>query len=93
MRYLRPSKAMLHLCGVYLIFKRLLKIHIEFWLGNLKRKRPLVRPRHRWKDSIKMDFKVIEWEGMDWTHLTYDRDHLQSLMSMVINLQVSPSVV
>jgi hypothetical protein len=24
-------------------------------------KRPLGRPRHRWDDSIKMDFKEIVW--------------------------------
>jgi hypothetical protein len=25
----------------------------------------LRRPRHRWEDSIKTDFVVIRWEGMD----------------------------
>ena len=26
-------------------------------------KRPLRRPRHRWEDNIKMDFKEIVWEA------------------------------
>jgi hypothetical protein len=27
-------------------------------------KRPLGRPRHRWVDDIKMDFRVIGWDGV-----------------------------
>jgi hypothetical protein len=32
-------------------------------------KRPLVRPRHRWEDGIRMDLKEIGlgmWIGFDW---------------------------
>ena len=32
----------------------------------LEGKRPLVRPRDRWEDNIKMDFQEVEWGGMDW---------------------------
>ena len=28
-------------------------------------KRPLGRPRHISKDNIKMDFKAVEWIGID----------------------------
>jgi hypothetical protein len=28
-------------------------------------KRPLGRPRHRWKDNIKMDLREIGWYGLD----------------------------
>jgi hypothetical protein len=31
-----------------------------------ERKRPLGRPRHRWVDKIKMDYREIGWDGMDW---------------------------
>jgi len=24
-------------------------------------KRPLVRPRHRWQDNVKMDIQEVEW--------------------------------
>jgi len=27
------------------------------------RKRPLVRPRRRWEDDIKMDLQEVGWEG------------------------------
>ena len=35
---------------------------------------PLGRPRHRWKDNIKMDFKEICREGMDWFRIAQGRD-------------------
>jgi hypothetical protein len=31
-------------------------------------KGPLRRPRHRWKDNIKMHLWTIELEGLDWIH-------------------------
>jgi hypothetical protein len=36
-------------------------------------KRPLGRPRHRWEDSIKMDFREIEMDGTNWIQLAQDR--------------------
>jgi hypothetical protein len=38
-------------------------------VGKYERKRPLARPRHRWKASIKMDLREIGWEYVDWIHL------------------------
>jgi hypothetical protein len=29
-------------------------------------KRPLGRPRRRWKDNIRMDVREIVWVGVDW---------------------------
>jgi hypothetical protein len=29
------------------------------------------------EDNIKMDFKVIECDGVRWSHLTSDREQLQ----------------
>jgi hypothetical protein len=37
-------------------------------------KRPLRRPRHRWEDNIRMDFREIGWKDMDWMHIYQDRD-------------------
>jgi hypothetical protein len=31
-------------------------------VGKPEGKRPLVRPRHRWEDRIKMDLREIGWE-------------------------------
>ena len=36
-------------------------------MGKPEGKRPLGRPRHRWKDNIKMDLQEIGNEFMDWT--------------------------
>jgi hypothetical protein len=38
-------------------------------VGKPEGKRPLRRPRRRWVDNIKIDLRVIEWHGMDWTDL------------------------
>jgi hypothetical protein len=32
-------------------------------------KRPLVRPKHRWVDNIKIDLQEVGCVGMDWTDL------------------------
>jgi hypothetical protein len=34
--------------------------------AKLEGKRPLGKPRCRWKDNIRMDLRVIGWEGVDW---------------------------
>jgi hypothetical protein len=41
----------------------------KFLVGKLERKRPLGRPRRRWEDGIRMDFRDIGlgvWIGFDW---------------------------
>jgi hypothetical protein len=57
-------------------------------VGKPARKRELGRPRHRWEYNIRMDFGEIGWEGMDWMHLSQDRDQWQALMNAVTNLWV-----
>jgi len=37
--------------------------------GKPEEKKPLGRPRHKWKDNIKMDLRVIGYEGVDWIYL------------------------
>jgi len=34
-------------------------------VGKLERKRPLVRPRRRWEDNVKMDLQEAGCRGMD----------------------------
>jgi hypothetical protein len=57
-------------------------------VGKLEGKRPLRRPRCKWKD-IKMDSREIGWGGMDWIHLAQDRDQWRALVNTVMNLPVS----
>ena len=41
-------------------------------------KRPLGRPRHGWKDDIKMDLQEVgrEWTGLNWLRIWTDDGHL-----------------
>jgi hypothetical protein len=51
-------------------------------------KRPLGRPRRRWVDNIKMEFREIGWDDMDWIDLAQDRDRWRALVNTVMNLRV-----
>jgi hypothetical protein len=57
-------------------------------VGKPEGKRRLVTPRHRWQYNIKMDLRKIGWEGMNWIHLTHDKDQWQALINTVMNLWV-----
>jgi len=43
-------------------------------VGKPEGKRPLGRPRCRWKDNIKMDLQEVGCGSMDWIELVHDRD-------------------
>jgi hypothetical protein len=51
-------------------------------------KRPLGRPRCRWMDNIKIDSGEVGWEGVDWIHLSQDRDKWKILANVVMNIGV-----
>jgi hypothetical protein len=41
-------------------------------VGRPEGRRPLVRPRHRWKDNIKMDLQEVgwgAWSGLIWLRI------------------------
>ena len=57
-------------------------------VGNPERKRPLVRPRHRWEDNIKMDLVEVGCGVVDWIDLAQDRDRWLALVNAVMNLWV-----
>jgi hypothetical protein len=57
-------------------------------VGKPEGKRPLERPRRRWEDNIKMDFRERGSGGMDWIHLAQDRDQWRALVDTVMNLWV-----
>jgi len=44
---------------------------------------------HRWEDNIKIDFKEVGCGGMDWIHVTRDREMWWALVNAVMNLLVS----
>jgi hypothetical protein len=57
-------------------------------MGKPEGKRLLGRPRRRWVDNIKMYFREIGWDGMNWIDLAEDRDQWTALVNTVINLRV-----
>jgi cupin superfamily acireductone dioxygenase involved in methionine salvage len=46
-------------------------------------KRPLGRPRHRYKENIETVVKEVGYEGVDWINLAQDRDQWQAFMNTV----------
>jgi hypothetical protein len=57
-------------------------------VGRPEGKRPLVRPRQRWEDNIKMDLRKIGIDGANWLRLDQDRVQWQAFVSTVRNLRV-----
>jgi hypothetical protein len=61
----------------------------KVWLGKPEGKRSLGRPRRRWEDVIRMDFREIGWGGGgDWIRLPQDRDRWRAAVNAAINLWV-----
>jgi len=40
------------------------------------------------QDNIRMDVREIGWGGVEWIHLSQDRDQWQNLVNTVINTWV-----
>jgi len=56
-------------------------------VGKPEGKRPLGRPRRRWKDNIKRDLREVGG-GEDWMELAQDRDRWRALVNKVKNFKV-----
>ena len=57
-------------------------------LGKPEGRRPLLRPRRRLVDNIKMDVQEVGCGYMDWIGLAQDRERWRKLVSAVMNLRV-----
>jgi hypothetical protein len=57
-------------------------------VGTTGGKRPLGRPRCKWKDNIKMNLRETGWGNVDWTDLAQDMDRWRALVNTVLNLRV-----
>jgi hypothetical protein len=57
-------------------------------VGKTEGKRPVGRPRHRWKGNIKIVLQEVGFGGMDWIELAQDRDRWRALANAAMNLRV-----
>jgi hypothetical protein len=57
-------------------------------VGKPEGKRPLVRPRRRWVDNIRMDVGEVGWGDVDRIGLAQDRNRWRALVNLVLNLRV-----
>jgi hypothetical protein len=51
-------------------------------------KRPLVKPRRRWEDGIRMDLREIGLGGLDCIRLAQGRDRWRAVVSAVMSLRI-----
>jgi transposase len=58
----------------------------SIFVENPVGKRPLGRPRRRWKDNI-MCLREIGWSGVDWIDLPWDWVQWMALVNTVMNLR------
>jgi hypothetical protein len=56
-------------------------------VGRPEGKRPLGRPRRRWKDNIKMDLRETGMDGANWIHLAEGRIQWRAFVNTVMNLR------
>jgi len=47
----------------------------KIFVGKPEGKRPLGKPRRRWKNNNRMNLRERRWESVDWVHLLHDRGH------------------
>jgi hypothetical protein len=58
-------------------------------VGNPERKRLLGKSRRRWEDNIIIDLRGSVWEGVDWMHLTQDKEQWRAPLNTVMNHRFS----
>jgi hypothetical protein len=61
----------------------------KIFLGRREGKRPLGKPRSRWKCNIKMDLKEIFLDDVVWIRLAQGRDRWWVLVKTLMNVRDS----
>jgi hypothetical protein len=57
-------------------------------VGRPEGKRPVIRPRRRWEDNIKMDIREIGIDEASWIQLAQVRVQWHACVNTVMNLRV-----
>jgi hypothetical protein len=57
-------------------------------VGKPDRKGPLVRPRLRWENNIKMELQEVGCRVIEWIKMAHDRNSWRALVNAVITLRV-----
>jgi hypothetical protein len=56
-----------------------------FYVGKTQGKRSLSRPRSRWKDNIRINFREIESNTLVWVNLAQDKNIWRFAVKSVMN--------
>jgi len=54
-------------------------------VGRREERRPLRRPRRKWEEDIKWNFKKYDTVGVDWIDIAEDRDWWRAIVDGVMN--------
>ena len=57
-------------------------------VGKPDGKRPVGRPRRRWRDNVEMDLKEIGRDGKEYIELAQDREGWKACVAAAMNLRV-----
>jgi hypothetical protein len=57
-------------------------------VGKPEGKTLLGRCRCIWKYNIKMNFRKIYWDGMNWSHLAENREQCRALLTPAMGIRV-----
>jgi hypothetical protein len=57
-------------------------------IGKPIGKRPLERPRRRWKDNIRMNLKEMGINTRNWVNSAQDRGYWRALVNAALHLRV-----
>jgi hypothetical protein len=55
-------------------------------VGRLESKWPLGKPRRRWEDNVKLDFREMRINGANCIRLTQDRDQWRAFVNTLMDL-------
>ena len=60
----------------------------KIYTGKPTGKRPLGRPRRRWKDNIRMYLEELGINAGNWADSAQDRNYWRALVNSALNLRV-----